>query len=115
MIDHLIGMYVPAAKPASAIHGIKSVQLLARAYISGGKIANDVPTTCNRLRPYRSDSKPPGICIAAPTALETAKTKPSSVIEAPRKPMKIGQIGLINSIASEFTRKRTERIKISLP
>jgi len=42
-IAQRIGMYKPVAKPANAAQGTKSNQPLARAYISGGKAASNVP------------------------------------------------------------------------
>jgi hypothetical protein len=83
-IAHRIGKYKPVAKPDSITQGIKSVQLLARAYINGGKTANNVPNACSRLLPYLSDRNPLGICMAAATAFDTENTNPTSVIDALR-------------------------------
>jgi hypothetical protein len=77
-------MYKPVAKPDNITQGTKSIQLLARAYISGGKAAKNVPNACSRFLPYLSDKNPLGICMAAATAFDKENTNPSSVIDALR-------------------------------
>jgi len=115
-IAQRIGMYKPVAKPDIITHGTRSFRFLAKEYIRGGNTAINVPRACSLRLPYLSDSSPLGICIAAATALDMEKTKPSSVMDAPSESvMKIGQIGVINSMAREFTRKIAETMRISLP
>jgi len=84
-IAHRTGKYKPVAKPDNITHGTKSNQLLARAYINGGKAINNVPNRCSRFRPYLSERNPLRICVTAATALEAENTNPSSVIDAPRE------------------------------
>jgi len=60
-IVHRRGMYKPMANPDSITQGTKSSQLLASAYINGGKEASKVPSACNRFLPYLSDRNPMGI------------------------------------------------------
>jgi hypothetical protein len=81
-IAHRIGMHKPVAKPESITQGSKSIQLLARAYINGGKAAANVPNACKPFLPYLSDRNPLSICMVAATAFDIENTNPSSVIEA---------------------------------
>ena len=80
-----IGKYRPIEKPDNMTQGIRSIQLLARAYISGGKEASNVPNTCSRFLPYLSDRYPLRICMTAVAAFDKENTMPSSVIDALRE------------------------------
>ena len=84
-IAHRMGKYKPIAKPDSIAQGIKSVQFLTSAYISGGKAANNVPKACSRFLPYLSDRNPLRICMLAATAFDAENTNPSSVMLALRE------------------------------